>query len=165
MMNHKRIMTLLLAGVLLLSGCATGPQYDTSDIDRDLTPQAAIDRNISQDVHVLWGGILISSANLKTVTQFEILAYPLDGNQKPQTDQKPLGRFLAQRNGYMEISDYTQGRLMTISGVLRGQRKGKIGESEYTYPLVNIEQQYLWASRDGKPESSVHFGLGVMIRN
>ena len=151
---------------LLVTACATGPKYDTSSIDLDITPlQAVNDSERLRGQRVLWGGIIIASDNLKAVTQFEILAYPLDSNQRPQTDKAPLGRFIAQHQGYVETADYTQGRLMTVSGLLQGTSTGRIGESEYSYPLVDIDNLYLWAARDDRPETSVHFGIGVQIHN
>lgn len=163
MINTRTLLLLLLAAVL--SACATGPKYDVSGIDLSHTPQAVVEGKVPQGIEVLWGGIIISSANLKAVTQFEILAYPLDSNQRPLVAKMPLGRFLAQQQDYLEINDYVQGRLITVGGLVQGKSIGKIGESEYTYPVVNINKHYLWARPGEGPESNVHFGFGVMIHN
>ncbi len=165
MIGKRDILTLLFFAVLL-AACATGPKYDTSAIDLSITPQqAVVESEALQGDQVLWGGIIIASANLKEVTQFEVLAYPLDSSQRPLVDKTPLGRFLAQQEDYLETTDYTQGRLITIRGILQGTNSGKIGESEYTYPLVKINEHYLWSKQNDTPDTSFRFGIGVMIHN
>jgi len=165
MIGKRDILTALFAAVLL-AGCATGPKYDTSAIDLSITPQqAVVESEALQGAQVLWGGIIIASANLKEVTQFEILAYPLDSSQKPLVDKTALGRFFAQQVDYLETSDYTQGRLITVNGILQDKKTGRIGDSEYTYPLVNINQHYLWPRQNDTSDASIRFGIGVMIHN
>jgi len=154
-----------LMPVVFLSACAIGPKYDISGVDFSNTPQRVVEGDVAQGTQVLWGGLIISSANLKSITRFEILAYPLDSNQKPRTDEMPLGRFLAQHEGYLEIADYAQGRIITVAGKVLGKTIGTIDKSEYTYPVVNIDRHYLWGRRGNAPESSIHFGIGVMLHN
>jgi len=164
MMINKILTCLLL--LTLLTACASGPRYDTGDINLQITPlQVVSESGQWQDARVLWGGLIVASANLRDKTQIEILAYPLDSSQRPVTDKAPMGRFLAQQPGYLETTDYTQGRLLTITGTVQGITTGKVGESEYTYPVVRLADHYLWPQRDGSPETRVHFGIGVQIRN
>jgi outer membrane lipoprotein len=161
---NTRFFVLLIAA--FLTACATTPAFDTKGVDFSITPQRAVAENASlQGAPLLWGGIIIASANLRQETQFEILAYPLDDNQRPDTSQQPLGRFLAQQAGYLETADYSEGRLMTVSGTLQGTRVGRIGESEYTYPVVQVKQQFLWGKTSEEPATSVHFGIGIMFHN
>lgn len=154
----------LLPVLLLLGACAIGPKYDTSAIDPELTPQRAVAEAV-QNKPVVWGGVIINAENLKQATQFEILAYPLNSNQKPDVGKPPLGRFLAQKAGYLETADYAQGRLLTVNAIVQDSRVGRIGESDYTYPLVNIRQQYLWPQRSEPSDTRFHFSIGVMFRN
>lgn len=151
---------------MVLSACAIGPKFDVSDIDLSVTPQQAVlESEILQGTQVLWGGIIIASTNLKDATQFEILAYPLSTNQKPKIDETPWGRFLTQKAGYLETADYTPGRLITVRGTLQDKRLGSIGESKYTYPVINISRHYLWPKRGEAPETTFHFGVGVIFSN
>lgn len=164
MVMLKRVA--LLLSLSLLSACASGPQYDTRDVDLAVTPrQAVAESDLLRGKAVLWGGVIIASSNLQDMTQFEILAYPLDSRQRPQTDRKPLGRFIAQQPGYLEVADYTQGRLLTVTGRLDGTLDGRIGESDYTYPVVTAVRHYLWSESDGGPRTSVHFGIGVLFHD
>jgi outer membrane lipoprotein len=156
---------LLLLTALLLSACATGPRYPTEGVELALTPQQAIaEADILRGKSVLWGGMIINSINLASHTRLEILAYPLDSNQHPQTDSAPLGRFLLFKSGYLETVDFAPGRLVTVRGQLDGATSGIVGETSYTYPQVRTGDLYLWP-RAGRSESRVHFGVGVIFGN
>jgi outer membrane lipoprotein len=93
------------------------------------------------------------------------LAYPLDVDQRPDAEKKPLGRFLAEQDGYLETSDFTQGRLITVRGTLKDKRKGYIGDVEYTYPVVRINQLHLWSKQRDFSEPRIQFGIGIMFHN
>lgn len=155
--------TLILIAIVLLSGCASGPRYPTEGVELALTPQQAVtESDAMRGKTVLWGGTIIQSTNLENRSRLEILAYPLDSNQYPQTDSPPLGRFLLIVEGYLETIDYAPGRLVTISGPLTGTETGTVGETSYTYPVVKSQNIYLW-SRPGRSEPRLHFGVGVMF--
>lgn len=157
---------LFLPLALLLHACAATPDFDTAGIDTRLTPLRAVENiPVVQGTTILWGGVIIASSNLQDATQFEILAYPLDDKQRPDVGQNPLGRFLATRSGYLETADYAQGRLLTIKGAVVEKRVGRIGEADYVYPLVTIEQLHLWPMRGDDTESRIQFGIGVMFHN
>jgi outer membrane lipoprotein len=166
MMTRSRFVLLLFA-VTLMAGCASTPGFETRGVDTSLSPRHSITQmSTVQGKQVLWGGMIVASTNLKDMTQLEILAYPLDSSQRPAVEEQSMGRFLAMYPGYLETADYTQGRLITIKGTLSGTQLGKIGESEYTYPVVNIQQKYLWPKGSGVvSQPRIHFGIGVMIRN
>ena len=163
-MNKKFHIIFVIFASVVLAACATTPKFDASGIDLSISPQQAVAETM-QGVQVLWGGVIISSANLKDVTQFEVLAYPLDSDQRPDTDKAPLGRFLALQPGYLETSDYAQGRLISVSGTLQDKRGGRIGETEYVYPVVKINQLHLWRKRGEASEPQFHIGIGVMFHN
>ncbi len=151
---------------LLMAACATTAKFDTSGIDLSISPQrAALEAMTLQGTPLLWGGVIIAANNLEDATQFEILAYPLDSKQKPDTRKTPLGRFLAIQTGYLEISDYAQGRLISVSGILQQNRSGRIGEIDYTYPVLRIIELQLWPKPGESSETQIHFGIGVMIHN
>lgn len=165
-MHNKRLLYIQFLYILLMTACGTSPEFDTSGIDLDITPQHAADNTeILEGSQILWGGIIISSTNLKDETQIEVLAYPLASRYRPDIDLEPLGRFLAIQPGYLETRNFAQGRLITVSGVLQKNRIGRIGESEYTYPVINISQLQLWKTQRQSSEPSVHIGVGVMFHD
>jgi outer membrane lipoprotein len=159
---------LWLAGFLVLAatGCASTPRFDTAGVDTQVTPQAVTRSNaVQQGEEVLWGGVIVNSNNLADTTQIEVLAYPLDKEQRPKTDRGPVGRFMARAPGYLETADYAQGRLITIRGRLKDTMTGRIGEAHYTYPVVDILDSQLWQPETFVEPSRprVNFGIGVMI--
>lgn len=153
----------LLLAVLLLGSCASGPRYPTEGVELSLTPQQAVSEATTQlGRTILWGGMIINSTNLKDQSRLEILAYPLDSSQYPQSDSPPLGRFLVLAEGYLETVDYAPGRLVTVRGPLTGTESGKVGETGYVYPVVKTRDIHLW-SRAGRSDPRVHFGVGVVF--
>lgn len=154
-----------ILALLLLSACASAPEFDSQKSATQITvAQAVRDPDSLKGKQVLWGGAIINSTNLKNETRLEILAYPLDSDHYPQTDKPAYGRFLLLKEGYLETVDYSPGRLVTVSGTLDGIRKSKLDESEYTYPLLRAGKIHLW-SKNGKSETRFHFGIGVMFHN
>lgn len=160
---RARLFLLLIAALLI--GCAPKPVLKAEGARSDVAPSAAIASNLPNGTRVLWGGTIVATTNLKDATQMEILAYPLDKSQKPKTDATPLGRFMVIHPGYLESADYNPGRSITVVGTLAGTRQGKIGETEYTYPVVNPEKSYLWPREtvSSEPSSNVHFGVGLGV--
>jgi len=152
--------------VLVLAGCATSPEFDLRDVHSDLPPtQAAENMAAHQGKRVVWGGIIVTTANLKDATQIEVLAYPLDSDFWPRQSDPPLGRFLALHPGYLEPVDFAAGRVVSVVGTLAGTREGIIGEMRYTYPLLDVSQIHLWPKegKSGATSSNVHFGIGVVF--
>lgn len=151
-----------LLGLVLLAGCAAGPRFELAGVDTALTPREAIgDIERYRGRKVQWGGVIVSSHNLKDATQLEVLAYPLTDEGRPKTDEEARGRFLAMYPGYLETVDFAPGRLITIVGTLKGTRTGTVGEMPYTYPVVQMEQRRLWNAAEPRTNPRFHFGIGV----
>jgi len=163
-MNTMRLFDRLLLVLPLLTACAGGPTFDTSRVDRSLTPRGvAAEQQWNTGKSVLWGGVILSISNLKDRTQLEVLAYPLDAENVPQRDSEPLGRFIIERTGYLEPATYAEGRLLSVVGTLARGQAGRVGESDYSYPVITGEQLYLWPRNSVRDRTSVHFGIGVGI--
>ncbi len=148
----------------MLAACASGPSFDTSRVDRALTPKGvAAELDASTGKTVLWGGVILGVTNLKSGTRVEVLGYPLGDNNRPMRDSDPLGRFLIQYPGYLEPATYAAGRMVTLTGTVHGAVTGKVGESDYHYPIVTSRQLHLWPKDTGYDRGNVHFGIGVGI--
>lgn len=150
---------------LLLSACASGPAFDTSRVDRSLTPRSAVaELPANTGKSVLWGGVILATTNLEARTRIEVLAYPLDSDQMPLRDRDPLGRFILERQGFLEPASYTEGRMLTVVGKVVRTQDGKVGGSDYVYPVIEASELYLWAKdSEYNNRSNVHFGIGVGI--
>ena len=154
----------LLVLFSLLAGCASTPEFDTSQVDRSLTPQSVIaEPEISRGKIAFWGGTILDIRNLEDTTQIEVLAYPLNSSNKPMLENKPLGRFIIKHSGYLEPASYAQGRHLTVLGSISSIQSGKIGETSYSYPVLSDSQLHLWSKSSEGGRSNVHFGIGVGI--
>ena len=113
---------------------------------------------------VVWGGRVVEVRNLADHSEIEVLAYPLDGSQRPKANDSGIGRFIATMPGYVESMDYPPGALMTIDGRISGSRAGKVGEAPYVFPLVKVNQSHVWtASELSSGKNNVHFGVGLGV--
>ena len=161
-MQLKTFFTLLL--VTVLYGCATSPEFNTEQVDTTLTPQSVIaDADNSLGKIALWGGTILDTRNLEKNTQIEVLAYPLDSYQRPLQSKKPLGRFIIIHAGYLEPETFAPGQLLTVLGGVSKSQSGKIGESNYTYPVVTANQLHLWSLDGTRSKTSFHFGIGIRL--
>ena len=148
----------------VLAACASGPTFDTSGVDRALTPRrVAAQVQDAGGKRVLWGGVILATTNLRERTDIEVLAYPLDADNRPRRDDDPLGRFIIEQAGYLEAREFGPGKLITVSGTLLSPQSSKIGDAEYLYPVVQASQLKLWKERAGTPR--LHFGIGIGIHN
>lgn len=158
-----RTLLLVLVFASLVGACAK-PKLDDTGINKSLTPASAVaDIAAARGQTVRWGGVIISSTNLKDDTQLEVLAYPLDDDGRPRGDAAPLGRFLAIRRGYLETLDYAPGRAVTLTGQVQETRENKVGDASYKYPVLAVDQARLWSDERRRGDSRFHFGIGVGI--
>jgi len=158
-MNSKLVF---LALVGLLTSCASTPDFDITQVDQSLTPQSVIaEAEQNRGKTALWGGAILDIRNLKDSTRIEILAYPLNTSHRPLLESKPLGRFIILQQGYLEPSTYAPGRVLTVLGKVSGSQSGNVGESTYTYAVINSEQLHLWSLDSGRNRTSFHLGVGI----
>ena len=156
-------LLLIVSAFLMLTGCTT--PYDIGNADRQITPEETA-KNITavQNRMVAWGGVIATAKNLKDKTELEVVGYPLDSNNRPDNDAKPIGRFFVTQSGYLETADYAPGRLITVVGTVTETRAGSVGEAKYVYPVVTVNKLHLWSRYNGgRNEPSFHFGVGVGI--
>ncbi|HUW99021.1 MAG TPA: Slp family lipoprotein [Acidiferrobacter sp.] len=149
--------------VLCFSGCASYPRPHAAHIERGLTPQAVLAHpRATHGARVRWGGIIMSDHHGPAHSTLIILAYPLNGDGRPQLRRAPLRRFQAVTPGYLDPILFAQGRLITVVGTVTGVRAGLIGQARYLYPRLQILKTQLWPQRE---PHRLHwtFGLGIGI--
>ena len=155
------LLTFLIS---LLSGCVSTPVFDTSAVAKSLTPQSVIAEPAgSRGQTVLWGGTILDIQNLKDSTRIEVLAYPLGSSQRPVTGSKPLGRFIIHQQGFLEPATYSQGRLISVVGSVGESQSGNVGESAYTYPVINAGQLHLWPPASNQTRTGLSVGIGIRL--
>jgi outer membrane lipoprotein len=145
--------------LLLLGACAGGPSFDTSQVDRSLTPAlVTADPHYAKGKQVLWGGAILGITNLAHSTRIDMLAYPLDSRGKPQLDAAPLGRFLLEQSGFLEPVSYADGKRLTVTGTVLRTETARVGESEQTRPVVSARELYLWPTNGFRDDTGLRFG-------
>lgn len=162
-----RPLSRLLAPLILLAlaACAPAPIYKTSpDLVAAVPFQVASTPERYANGHVIWGGHIVAVHNLADRSEIEVLAFPLDSSQRPKVGDSGNGRFIAVMHGFVEPMDYPEGSLMTLTGTLAGTRAGKVGEADYVFPLVQVDQAHRWTRQELESgRSNVHFGIGVGV--
>lgn len=154
-------LLLVCVTVLLLSGCAG--QSKLTGQESPWPSMVAADSARFMGRTVDWGGTIIAAENRRDSTWVEILAFPVTGEGHPLVDEDSLGRFMAVKNGYLELADYAPGRLVTVRGVIREIRIGSVYEAEYKFPTLEVNTLRLWPKKKASSETQFHFGVGVRI--
>lgn len=150
---------------IALGGCAPAPIYKAAPNAVMAVPsQVAQSPERYNGNDVIWGGRIVGVQNFPDHSEVELLAYPLDGSQRPKASDVGNGRFIAVIAGYAEPLNYPDGALMTLSGKLDGSRAGKVGEADYVFPLVRVTQSHVWTVAEmNQGRSNFHFGVGVGV--
>ena len=151
---------------LALAGCAPAPIYKPTANNVAVPPsQVARQPERYGTSDVIWGGRIVQVRNFADHSEIEILAYPLDGSQRPQSNDTGNGRFIAAMPGYVESLDYPAGGLVTVAGRINGTRASNVGQASYTFPLVTVNQSHVWTAKEmsgGHPNVSFGVGVGVI---
>lgn len=160
-------LLLALALPVAIAACAPAPLYKSAPSSVNATPQQVATAPVNfRNLHVVWGGSVISVRNLADHSEVEILAYPLDASQRPRLKEPATGRFIAIVPGFVEPMNYPPGSLVTLSGTLDGARSGEVGQAGYTYALVHSDAMHRWTPeemRQGHPNISIGVGVGGWI--
>jgi outer membrane lipoprotein len=93
---------------------------------------------------VLLGGIIVNTVNKAEGTLLEVYQTRMDSGGKPIDVDASQGRFLAIYEGFLDSAIYREGRKVTIAGIVQGERIMKIGQIDYHYPYLVIEELHLW---------------------
>ncbi len=155
-----------LAGVLLLiSGCA----------HKVFSPEALalVDPTISFAMlkenpekysgrHVLLGGAIAKAKNVGEGGELEVVEFKVTQDGRPEEAAVSGGRFIAQSKAFLDPLIFKPGLMVSLVGEVKGKSTMPLDGSEYTYPIVAVNELYLW-----KPEPmyratpAFSFGLGV----
>lgn len=150
----RRVAALIVA--VLLTGCAPAT---LREISKETTPGITVMQVASEPApfigkKVLWGGIIVSSENLPKKTKIHIVEVPLTRIMRPGGPDRSRGRFIIEHEGFLDTTIYAMGREITVAGEIVGTRKGKIGEMDYTFPILKGTKLHLWQPREDDYYSS-----------
>ena len=127
-------------------------------LNPDLMKKAIFDIRLSDmkgspDFHkgklFVLGGLIVNTTITKEGSLIEAVYVPVGSRGFLKSDRASNGRFLAIYRGkeFLDPMIFGPKRELTLAGKFVGLRKGKIGEMDYTYPIFDIKEIYLWEVR------------------
>jgi len=100
------------------------------------------------------GGEVIQTQNLEDETIIEVLQRPLSrGTDRPREDKEGDGRFLVRYKTFKDPYVFSQGRELTVAGIVVETKTSKIDHKSYTYPVLENRETHLWPEREEIPPS------------
>src|SRR5215510_9257350 len=140
-----RSLALAAAVAVFGSACAAAPFPEelTRSVNRS-TGVAQLRADPTASVHVILGGEILATLPKPGSTEIEILSRPLGRGDVPERTDVSEGRFLARTPEFLDPAIYARGRRITVLGTAAGSEERMVGDSPYTYPVVDAEQIKLW---------------------
>jgi outer membrane lipoprotein len=136
----------LLVSAIFMSGCSTVPEALKTPENTVLTNFAAVRENTNSEQGNLarWGGVIAKVTNNADNSMLEVVHFPLKSSTRPKQGNKTQGRFRVYISGLLDPMIYKEGRSITALGKIDFSEEGKIGEHEYTYPVLKASFIHLW---------------------
>lgn len=145
----------------LLSGCASV----LSDEVLESEPTASfawVRDNPGQSVgkRVILGGRLLGLHKNGGQSYLEVLEHPLDSQLRPMVGDHSEGRFLIKMADGTDPSIWAEDRLVTLAGRVEGVQARALGQTQYHYPVLTLEEVHLWPETVGYGPSP-YFNWGI----
>ncbi len=130
----------------LLAGCASTKPNPVASVPSGAVSlaEARADPAAFVGRPVRWGGSLVGVRNREHSSVLEILSRPLGDSGLPAVDGASSGRFLAVIDGFVDPAAHASGTRITVIGRISGSRRGRIGEYDYRYPVVEVDTWRDW---------------------
>ncbi len=161
-MSAKKVIFLWALSLVLIS-CA--PVLDRNLMDegtREFNPSHLVETPDAFKDHLfIFGGVIVDTKLTTQGSQIEGLFIPVDGRGYLIESSKYQGRFIAvypRSKGLLDPMIYKRGRQVSLAADFVEVRHAKIDEMEYTYPVFDIRQIYLWDQYADYPYS--YYGSG-----
>lgn len=92
---------------------------------------------------VMLGGVIVETRNFTEKSEIEVVQKAVDSSGRVSGSDATLGRFIFRKRGYLESEIYSKGREIIGAGKVVGSQLGKIGDREYQFPVVEVEELHL----------------------
>ena len=134
---------------LFISACARMPTSIQSENINQLDIHTVQQSNNAENGQtVRWGGVITQVINNTDDTWIEVLSMKLSRNGRPIDNRKESqGRFIVKIDQFLDPQIYQEGHSLTVIGVLTDKIDGKIGEFNYSFPVVTGQGHHLWAQK------------------
>lgn len=97
------------------------------------------------------GGHVLETVNEREGSRLTILEAPLDRSGEPGKADRSRGRFMVRTSEFLDPEVYRRDRMVTVGGRLAGTSVQQMGESTYSYPVIEASEIHLWAEREPHP--------------
>jgi outer membrane lipoprotein len=136
----------LIIGTLLITGCSSIPKSLKVPENTTLTNFSQVRENDTNTQGNLarWGGVIAKVVNNSDNTMIEVVHFPLKSSSRPKQGNETQGRFRVYFSGLLDPVIYKEGKSVTSLGTVSTSEQGKIGEHEYTYPVLKASYIHLW---------------------
>ena len=109
---------------------------------------------------ITFGGKVLDARRLKEGTRIEILQLPLSSSLQLTTDlSKSEGRFVALQKEFLDPATVPAGTFVIVTGEMAGSVTLPLDETEYTYPLLRINNLRVW-TEDNDEQSRIRPRFG-----
>lgn len=141
------LVATLIAIALLASGCAAPISKGMlKEADESITlDKVRANPKAFEGKSVVWAGVILSTRPHEKGTVIEVLESPADYQKRPKNTDASRGRFLVKANRFLDPAVFCHGRDITVVGRITGTEAALIGDYAYTYPVLALEEYYLWA--------------------
>ena len=144
----KRILGLIVlaAALTVMGGCYGAISQEVrAQVDQSATFEALVQNpEAYRGKMVMFSGTIIRTVNKTTGTELVIVQHPSSPGGRPASLDKSEGRFLAEDSRFLDEAIYAPGRQITVAGRVTGSTVRRLGEMDYTYPVIQAEELYLW---------------------
>ena len=148
----------------LLSACATPGPFVAAPTASPPVWYVAENLARYENQNVLWGGMIVEITNTERYTELEMLGFPLDAKQQPQTEKADEGRYILIVSGFLDPAEFAVGRFITFPGRVTGSRQGELRGEPYIWPMLDTLQPHLWPKDFRQNDKRYSIGVGVGVR-
>mgnify|MGYP000247620016 CR=1 FL=1 len=136
----------VLSLAFVISGCVHIPESLIVDESIALTSFSDVRSNDATyiDNKARWGGVIAKIENKSEYTVLEVVHFQLSSSTRPQQKDQTQGRFKVYYRGFLDPVIFKEGRSITAVGDIGAKETGKIGEHEYSYPVLKAKDVHLW---------------------
>jgi outer membrane lipoprotein len=114
--------------------------------------------------YLLLGGSIVSvRIDSDNGSELEVVQLPTNDRGRITAVTRSAGRFIARADAFHDPAIYHPGRLVTLVGQVVGSQTGRIGEVDYLYPVLTVEEIRLWSPGEHPDTSRVRFGIGIGV--
>ena len=142
-MRVSACLALLL--LVFLSGCIhTISKQSLARADRSLKfSELQKDPDAHRGKLIIVGGVVAGVRQVKEGAELEVVEYPLDNEELPDTAAWSEGSFLVVLPSSADMTQFKPGAIVTMAGEVTGKAVRSLKNMEYTYPVLVAKEIYI----------------------